>query len=293
MIRRILSGIGLLSVGAAASTVLLWSYNQPEPPATVPMTASSAKLPDTQHMDSLAPSNEYMENLEEELNHYREWAFQLETQVIEFESRLSVLEEAVTATIGERKEKISPQTESAAATTGPSGQQPSLSVPNLVDGGLDPQLAARIVNRQNRLEMQQLELRDRSVRNGTFGQEAYFKELRELKGDSSDLRTEIGDSAYDRYLYAMGQSNRVLVTSVIPESPAEHAGLEGGDLILEYDGQRLFNWSELRNATTQGERGEVVQITIQRNQSRFSLSVPRGPLGVRMGSRRVNPSIGW
>jgi len=104
------------------------------------------------------------------------------------------------------------------------------------------------------------------------------------------LRSEIGDNAYDRYIYTLGQANRVEVTSVIPGSPAEQAGILSGDIILDYADKRIFNWSELRDATAEGELGDYIQVNVLRKNSRISLLLPRGPLGVRMGSKRLNPA---
>ena len=65
--------------------------------------------------------------------------------------------------------------------------------------------------------------------------------------------------------------------------------MRDGDLILSYGDQQLFDWGELKAATTEGERGEYVNVTIMRNGELMNLWVPRGPLGVRLGSMRVKP----
>jgi S1-C subfamily serine protease len=72
-------------------------------------------------------------------------------------------------------------------------------------------------------------------------------------------------------------------------SPAEQAGIETGDVILSYGDRQLFNWSELQDATTRGERGEYVNVTVLREGQMLNLWLPRGPLGVRLGSTRVKP----
>jgi hypothetical protein len=293
MIHQMLSGIGLLAIGGAASALLLWTYLQPQDPPIATDSPPALALPAVQSAGQSGVNDDHAEALEQELNHYREWTFQLETQVIELENRLSVLEEAVSARSNEQH-RLLPigGNETTPSSTAATAQNPALSEATLIAGGLDPRLAAEIVNRQNRLDMRQLELRDRAMRDGSFGKEAYFNALRQLNGQFSDLRSEIGDAAYDRYLYAMGRSNRVVVSSVIPGSAADQAGFQEGDLLLDYDGKRLFNGSELRNITTQGERGELVPVTLRRSEMLFNLSVPRGPLGVRMGSKRIDPTTG-
>jgi S1-C subfamily serine protease len=113
--------------------------------------------------------------------------------------------------------------------------------------------------------------------------------MRELNKNSPQLRDEFGDDIYDRYLYAMGKHNRVVVASVIPGSAADQAGIREGDMILRYGDGRVFTWPELRKATTEGYRGEYVTLNVQRDQQFLSMLVPRGPLGVRMRSSSSLP----
>ena len=72
-------------------------------------------------------------------------------------------------------------------------------------------------------------------------------------------------------------------------SPAEMSGMNDGDMILNYDDKRMFSWSELQDATSRGERGEYVNVTVLRNGQLVNLWVPRGPLGIRLGTARVKP----
>ncbi len=72
-------------------------------------------------------------------------------------------------------------------------------------------------------------------------------------------------------------------------SAAESAGVKRGDIVLDYDGQRMFTWRELKEATAQGELGEYVSISVYRSGEVFSFSVPRGPLGMQLGATRLRP----
>jgi len=76
---------------------------------------------------------------------------------------------------------------------------------------------------------------------------------------------------------------------VMMGSPAEMSGMKDGDLVLNYDNRRIFNWNELQDATSGGERGEYVNLAVQRNGQLVNLWIPRGPLGVRLSSARVKP----
>jgi membrane-associated protease RseP (regulator of RpoE activity) len=166
---------------------------------------------------------------------------------------------------------------------------PALTVDKLIRAGIDPLLAADIVRRKNEIDLKTLELRDRASREGYLGTRRYNDELNNLLQQNVSLRDEIGDDAYDSYLFASGQSNRVKIASVMMGSPAEQAGIRNGDLVVSYDNRQMFGWNELQDATTWGERGEYVNITVLRNGELVNLWIPRGPLGVRLGSARIKP----
>ena len=103
------------------------------------------------------------------------------------------------------------------------------------------------------------------------------------------MREEIGDAAYDQYLFAAGVNNRVSITNVINGSAAYNAGIESGDLILSYAGRRIFTTRELQESTREGVRGEGVSVTLQRGDQRLDISVSRGPLGVTLSREIQEP----
>jgi hypothetical protein len=181
---------------------------------------------------------------------------------------------------------VSPDTET---TAGMPAANAGMDQATLVAAGLDASQAAEILRRQNRLEMQRLELRDRASREGWADSERFFEAMRELNGDVGSLRAEIGDEAYDRFLYLTGQPNRVVIDSIIDNSPAQLAGLQAGDVVVDYADGRIFSWVDLRDATRAGQRDEYVLLRVQRDDQLLELSVPRGPLGVRMDSEQIDP----
>jgi len=152
----------------------------------------------------------------------------------------------------------------------------------LVDAGIDEQLAENIIREKDEREFQKLDLKDRAIRENFINTPRYIQELRRLNTQENILREELGDDTYDRYLYASGTHNRVSVASVMQGSPADHAGFETGDMILSYADQKVFQWSEINKATTQGLRGEAVIVNVLRNGELLNISVPRGPLGVKL-----------
>lgn len=71
-------------------------------------------------------------------------------------------------------------------------------------------------------------------------------------------------------------SGALTVASVIPESPAEAAGVLPGDIFFEVDGQRItgFTQTEL-TAIMQGPRGTAVTITFKRDDKLVTFEIVR------------------
>ncbi len=160
---------------------------------------------------------------------------------------------------------------------------------NLIRGGINASLAEDIVRRKNSIQLERLALQDRAMRENYLNTQQYFDELSEIDKQGITLREELGDEQYDAYLFTSKQNNRIRISSVMLGSAAEQAGIQKGDIILSYDNNRLFNWQELKNATSEGQLGEYVSISIYRKGEIFSFSVPRGPLGMQLGAARLAP----
>jgi len=163
------------------------------------------------------------------------------------------------------------------------------SLENLIRGGIDSTIAEDIVRRKNSIELKRLELQDRAKRDNYLNSQRYFDELDDINKQDINLREELGDERYDEYLYTSKQNNRIRITSVMLGSAAEQSGVLKGDVILSYDNKQMFSWQELKDATTEGQLGEFVSISIVRNGEVYSFTVPRGPLGTQLGSTRLAP----
>jgi len=159
----------------------------------------------------------------------------------------------------------------------------------LTAAGFDTERAAMLAQRLNQAEMERLYLRDRAIREGWIGTERYAQAVRNLDGSLDALRRELDEQSYDRLLFAMGRPNRVAVQAVIGSSPAQQIGLQAGDIIMSYDGKRLFNGNELRTATTEGQPGTSVPLEVLRDGQRLVFYIARGPLGVRLGAASARP----
>jgi hypothetical protein len=166
----------------------------------------------------------------------------------------------------------------------PDGQRTAM-----VKAGLAEDVATEIVRRQSQQSLDRLNLRDIAAREGWLGTDRYREELARVDEDAVDLRQELGDEVYDRYLYAAGEDNRVRVEGIIAGSAGEAAGLQPGDLIESYAAEPMLTFADLRDATSAGERGELVQVRVRRGDQTFDTWVARGPLGVHLDMARAEP----
>jgi vacuolar-type H+-ATPase subunit I/STV1 len=179
-----------------------------------------------------------------------------------------------------------------------SGAQRSASTPNadrawfneqaLIDVGVDVTEANRIKAAHEQLELERLYVRDQASREG-WNRLKRREALQSIELQQQALEAEIGDDAYDAYLYASGQPNRVEIQSVLAGSAAAIAGIQDGDYILRYGDQRVYSGQDLRGATAQGTADELIGVSIERDNTKLEVYVPRGPLGVRMSSASVAP----
>ncbi len=159
----------------------------------------------------------------------------------------------------------------------------------LLAAGVDPFTASRLQQRQNEWQLARLELIDRAAREGWGDSDRLESELDAFDGSRPDLRAELGDDAYDRYLSESGRRNRVGIRTVIPGSAADTAGIQAGDLVISYANNRLFSPGDLRDQTQGGVLGETVTVVVERNGSTQTLNVARGPLGVTLSRERSDP----
>jgi len=160
----------------------------------------------------------------------------------------------------------------------------------LAAAGLDPATAEDIKRRQDELAMSEMYLRDQATREQWLNTPRFNEEMAAIEAQRTSVRAEIGDDAYDRYLYALGQPNRVRIDDVMLQSPAADAGLQTGDMIVRYGDARIFAPEELVAQTRDGTTGESVRLEVIRNGERLEVEVPRGPLGLRIAATQDTPA---
>jgi len=161
---------------------------------------------------------------------------------------------------------------------------------NLIAAGISTDEADKLLRRMSQQEYRRLELQNNIRRNKGAASNKYREQLRELNQNEISLRSELGDDAYDKYLFASQQNNRVKISSVMAGSPAESSGFDSNDIILSYDGQKILNWADIRRLTLEGEIGSYTNVDVLRNGERMNLMVPRGTLGVQLEPVQLDPA---
>ncbi len=85
-----------------------------------------------------------------------------------------------------------------------------------------------------------------------------------------ELSSELASS------FGLSEAKGVLVSDVLDGSPAKAAGLERGDVIVEYDGKPVENPTQLRNAVAQTPVGKKVSVKFVREKATKSVEVTIG-----------------
>lgn len=154
---------------------------------------------------------------------------------------------------------------------------PERRMTQLVDAGFSPADAQRIIERESELRLEALYAQYDAVRTGEP------QNFRDRVNSQDQLRDELGDASYERYLDATGQSTSVNIRQVMSGSAGQTAGLQDGDQVIAYGGERVFNTGDLNQLTLQGSPGESVVVDILRDGQPMQIYIPRGPIGITSG----------
>ncbi len=160
----------------------------------------------------------------------------------------------------------------------------------LAASGFTPQQIETMRRREAASQMQQVELDDQARREGWVNTARYYQELNNLTSGADTVRRDLGDDAYSRYLFASGRPNRVTVSRVIATSPAEQAGLQRGDAIRSYDGERVFSTQQLVNLRSAGDKGMPVIVEVIRDGELMQIWIPRGAMGIQTRPDTADPN---
>jgi membrane-associated protease RseP (regulator of RpoE activity) len=160
----------------------------------------------------------------------------------------------------------------------------------LAASGLGERDVAELHRLYEDVELQRLYLQNQAQRE-RWPRERLAAESAALDERLLSVRKDYGEEAYDWLLYAAGRANRVVVEGVLGGSAAAEAGLKTGDVIVRYDGERIFKPPTLIRGTLAGQLNETVEVETEGPDGRRSVvTLPRGPIGVRLGRRTLPPA---
>ena len=268
-----------LVVVTSATVMLAVQFGEPVremPGASVPADPGAAEILSADRL----PVSVVAELLDREV----EERLRLEDEVAALQARMARLE----ATLQPDPPAAAP---TASAVTGiGGGNRGEVSEEAFVAAGFSPDQAAFYRQRHDEISMAQLYLRDQANREGWLRTRRFVDEQRALRQQLDELEQGMDEDTYARYLYALGQPNQVQVRRVLASSAADSAGVMDGDILLRYDGRRIYQAGDLRRESRDGDPGEMVAVDILRDGQRIQTYVPRGPLGINMGSERILPT---
>ena len=274
MNRTVLTFIILFGVGIAAAAIVLRA-GQPAPLAAVePVAAKSS---------AAAGTAERLAALEAAVAEERRARQLLEDELLVLFAEMDRLRDGEGDLSTDTPTVVELEEESrflASARRGRSQASAGSRTEALMDAGFSPERAAWIRQREDELRVEAMQARFEAQRSGDM--QAMFG----AGADSSNqLRAELGDAEYEQYLEAYDRPTAVTIGNVLESSPGAQAGLQRGDEIIRYDGQRVFNYTDINEQQLQGTAGENVVVDIRRDGMPMQIVLPRGPIGIEAGRR--------
>lgn len=98
-----------------------------------------------------------------------------------------------------------------------------------------------------------------------------------------EVTRELADS------FGMSQPHGALVAKVIEDSPAQAAGLQVGDVIIEFNGKKVTRSSSLPPIVGRTQVGKPARVTIMRNKSKRTIFVTIAQLPDDVTQAKVEP----
>jgi len=303
MKRQILVFAGLISVGVVLGATIMHAQNESDtsPDTDIQRMTLKSKFsqdshtpPDITEHTNLSSVNQALADLQNRLQQETENRKKLELKIAALEKQLSSGSATEKSTVSntEDSENTTPDNPHQAGITGQrfaGGNDQWFNEQAMLDAGIDSTKVNFIKQSFEQAEMDKLYLRDQATREGWINTKRYTDAAKEIIDRTDALQNQLSESEYDAYLYAAGRSNRVIVSSLLSSSPASNAGIQPGDTILKYNNKRVYDWSDLTAATSEGSPNETVTVTIERNGQLQQVYLPRGPLGVRLTTDSVAP----
>lgn len=150
----------------------------------------------------------------------------------------------------------------------------------LVEAGFDDFEAAEIVRITEELQMRRLNTLFEAEQSGER------VDIQALQAEATqELKDRLGEADYEKFLEATRRPTSVAVRNVLESSPAQTAGLQSGDEIVRYNGERVYNINELNRLTNSTDGSGSVLVEVVRDGQTISVSLPAGPIGITSRSR--------
>ena len=277
---KLITGALVASAVAAAAITQVPSIHSPAVGAasntSVQTSAGSLTTDSAQAMASMAGI----------LDREVEERLRLEEEVTELKTRLASLEKRLSDSLPAAATADARQQVTGARGGGTRGE---ISENSFLSAGFDQEQATYYQRLYDESVMAQLYLRDRARQEGWLGGERYDQELAALPANLSNLRRQMDEETYARYLYALGRPNQVRIQRVLTGSQAEAAGLRDGDVLVRVDGQRVYAAGEVRRVSREPGESATVALEVLRNGRRIQTYLPRGPFGISMASDSILP----
>lgn len=248
--------------------------------AVAPETSRTTSVPAPAALAATPTDPDEIERLRAALALERAMREQLTEQVADLEARLHALGAlAGDVAAGESGAPGDARERDPGAADGNGSDEPWFDGDALASFGYSPAEIDRLRESFERAVLERLEMENERARSGQRGLHRVLEDQRRFE---ARWREELGDDGYDAMLYASGDRNRVILAELLERSPAAAAGIEPGDELISYDGERVFRAAELKRLTTVGDAGALVELRVRRAGEIVRLFVERGPLGVRL-----------
>jgi len=276
-VRKVYIAIAVsLVTGFSAAAIMLW----PTQPQSIPVSSVDAGA----YFDQSAATEQRIRALEAAVAEERNARQLLEEELLVLFAEIdSLREEPVQqdvreAVVAESRDAARAEFIRERRGTPRSAESRAMA---LTAAGFSSDRAAWILQREDELRVEAMQARFEAQRAGDMQAMFAANDLSE-----SMLRAELGDLEYEQYLAAYSRPTTVAVGSVLESSPGQVAGLQVGDRIVRYDGQRVFSYADINEQQLKGEAGESVVVDILRDEIPMQIVMPRGPIGIQAGRFR-------
>ena len=82
------------------------------------------------------------------------------------------------------------------------------------------------------------------------------------------MGSDITEEMQQRFNWPSG----IYVSEVSEDSPAQKGGIEAGDIIVEFDGDKISSMSSLQSMLSRKQQGDKVKVVVKRQNARGSYS---------------------